>query len=77
MTFLEGQIEVRKAHILRAHAEIISGAYKSHYILVTHEDGQQHKLSDPELLDRAIDTMNNHIRLLGELADNLPLDVKE
>ncbi len=71
MNYLEGQIEVTKAHVAYWQTLILSGAYKTRAIY-RRENGKDILLTEAELLKDATDCMNRHVQRLYELAENLP-----
>ena len=68
MTYLEGQIEVRKAWILYWQTVILSGSYKNRKLF--------HGTSGPEFteeekVEESLKTMLRHVHQLSELVEEL------
>jgi hypothetical protein len=69
MTFSDGQILYRQSLVLYWHAVITSGQYKTRMWMV---DDRQ--VTEAEKLQHCLEIMQNHCRLLGDAAQNLPAD---
>jgi len=74
MTYLEGQIESRKAWIAYWQTVILSGAYKSKKIYHGFGTPEEAEFTDEEKLQDALDTLKRHTELLAELIENLAKD---
>lgn len=69
---LQRQFELCKLRALRAHAEIVSGAYKfKNTYLVKTIDGHEELLANEELLQLKVEEMNRHISLADETMESL------
>jgi len=71
MTYREGQIVSTQAQLLRSHAEITSGAYKLRNVQRGTIDGEWRDMSEDELLQDSMQTMQCHIDRLNALVDKL------
>lgn len=74
MRYIEGQIALTQAHILRCHAEIVSGAYKQRQQF--HGTGNV-PLSDEEKLADRMQVIGSHIHHLSELVERLAEKTEE
>lgn len=79
MRFIEAQILERQGHLLRCHAEIVSGAYKLRktqcgtraYPELGSAVIAWRDLTDDEKLESAMSELRSHARLLSELVEYL------
>lgn len=77
MKYAEAQIFERLGHLLRCHAEIVSGAYKHKktqggtkpYPELSSQAIEWVDLTDEEKLANAMGELRQHAKLLGELAE--------
>jgi len=71
MTYLEGQIESRKAWIAYWQTVILSGAYKSRKVYHGFGTDEELEFTEEEKLQDALDTLKRHTELLAELIEHL------
>ena len=76
MNYLEGQILVLQARILRDHAHIVSGAYKLDRTDRGCEKSKEHPtgwipLTEEEQLQKWLGIMDNHMKWMNECVEQL------
>jgi hypothetical protein len=71
MEFNEGQIHHLNALILKKHAVIVSGAYKSRSVYHGTKVDEDAKLTEEELLQNELAAMDQQIRWLDECVQGL------
>ena len=74
MNFAEGQIHWLNALILKKHAVIVSGAYKSREVYHGTEVSEDKRLTEEELLQDEFRAMDQQIKWLEESINELPKD---
>ncbi len=77
MTYIEGQIIWLNAMILRDHARIVSGAYKTRQVFHSTETNPDKQLTEEELLQSECRTMDQHIKWLNETIECLAKDKEQ
>jgi hypothetical protein len=65
---VSAQMAVANARVLRCHAEIVSGHYKTRRIFRA-KNGVELELTHEEKLGHIMGTMDSHIRFMSELED--------
>jgi hypothetical protein len=72
MNILEGQVIEMHAHVMRDHARIVSGAYKTRKVYHGTTIAPENLLTEQELLEDELRAMDQHIHWLDKCVQALP-----
>lgn len=74
MKYIEGQVLLAQAYVMRSCARIQSGVYRNRVVykgLPNPGEPHEQRLTSEELLQDEHETLDRHIQRLSELVDNL------